>query len=139
MKKRRRKERRKVKREAEAPTEAERKETECSAVPRDSPGHQVFNTDMPHVLIALLQEKRPKNMWMRQGPRGTNGSGNGCHGNGKEKSTKGITNTYECKCFWHWIMWADSLADSNTIFEPEKKKFQHLSHAGFILWLYGKQ
>lgn len=60
-------------------------------------------------------------MWTRQGPGGTNGSGNGCHDNGKEKSTKGITNTYECKCVWHWIMWADSLADSNTIFESEKK------------------
>lgn len=71
-------------------------------------------------------------MWTKLGPRGTNGSGNGCLDDDKEKSTKGITNTYECKCAWHWIMWANSLADSNTIFEPEKKMFQYLSHAGFI-------
>lgn len=75
---------------------------------------------MPQVLIALLEEKQPKNMWTKLGPRGTNGSGNGCYDNGKKKSTKGITNTYERKCVWHWIMWAYSLADSDTIFEPGK-------------------
>ena len=77
-------------------------------------------------------------MYMKLGPRGTNGSGNGCHGNGKEKSTKGITNTFECKCVWHRIMCANSLADSSTIFEPEKKSFSIYYMQVLFYAFYGK-
>lgn len=77
---------------------AEKKETERSAVLRDRTGHQGFRYRYTTSINCFVREKRPKNMYMKLGPRGTNGSGNGCHGNGKEKSTKGITNTFECKC-----------------------------------------
>lgn len=97
------------------------------------PGRSSFQYRHVTVLIALLEEKQPKNKWTIPGPRGTNGSGNGCHDNSKEESTKGITNTCECKCIWHWIMWTHSLADPNTIFELGKNMLQRLSHAGFIL------
>lgn len=45
---------------------------------RDRTGRQGCATDLPQVLIALLGEKRPKNKGRKLGPRGTNGSGNGC-------------------------------------------------------------
>lgn len=94
---------------------------------------------MPQVFIASLEEKQPKNMWTKLGPRGTNGSGNGCYDNGKKKSTKGITNTYERKCVWHWIMWAYSLADSDTIFEPGKKCFSIYHMQVLFYAFYGKE
>lgn len=71
-------------------------------------GMRHLNIVTPQLLIAMLGEEQLRHMWARLGPRDAHGNGNSCHGDNKERQTKGITNMQESKGAWSWIMQGDA-------------------------------
>lgn len=63
-----------------------------------------LNIVTPQLLTAVLEEEQLRHTWTRLGPWDADGNGNSCHGDRKDRPTKGITNMHESVPAWHWKM-----------------------------------
>lgn len=81
-------------------------------------GIRHLNIVAPELLIAMLGKEQLRRLWARLGPRDGNGNGNSCHGDRKERPTKGITNMHESEGAWGWIMQGDAAVVPTLFLSP---------------------